>query len=143
MERKQPDGWGGEWFGYTAVIAFYELVGTAMLVAIINATGGNAAAIGLGLLYLLTIGAQISGAHYNPAVTIGVFINRTFCMPTSDSSNSVAKNFVQAVCMIIAQVLGGLIGAGAIYGMVANKSSSAAVRAAQFPHLMPQGISWW
>ena len=68
------------WVAYTAVISFYEFIGTFFLVAIINATGGNAAAIGLGLLYLLNMGAAVTGAHYNPAVTIGVFINRTFCM---------------------------------------------------------------
>jgi len=144
MERKQPDGWGGEWLGYTAVIAFYECVGTFMLLAIINATGGNAAAIGLGLLYLLCVGAPISGAHYNPAVTIGVFINKTFCLPeNSTERNPWYKNAAQAVCMIIAQILGALMGAGMIYEMVANQKVDASKRAAQFPHLMPQGIHWW
>jgi len=59
MEREQPD-WSkcfGSWAGYTAIVCFYEFIGTFLLIAGINATGGSAAAIGLVLLFLLTFGA--------------------------------------------------------------------------------------
>jgi len=60
-----------------------EFVGTFFLVLIIAlcVTGGNAdvarlapVAIGLGLMVLVYMGGHISGAHYNPAVTLAVFL---------------------------------------------------------------------
>lgn len=143
MERKQP-AWGMQWVKYTAVISFYEFIGTFLLVAIINATGGNAAAIGLGLLYLLNMGAAVTGAHYNPAVTIGVLINRTFCLSETNASyNQFMQNFAQAVCMIESQIIGGVLGACTIYSLVENQKATPAERAAQFPHLRPRGITEW
>ena len=46
-----------------------EIIGTFFLVLIIGLTG-NPIAIGLGLSVLVYMGAHISGAHYNPAVTL-------------------------------------------------------------------------
>lgn len=51
-----------------------EFLGTFFLVLII-ATSQNPLAIGLGLSVLVYMGAHVSGAHYNPAVTLAMFIN--------------------------------------------------------------------
>ena len=51
-----------------------EIIGTFFLVLIIGLTG-NPIAIGLGLAVLVYMGAHISGAHYNPAVTLAMYIN--------------------------------------------------------------------
>ncbi|HZW07324.1 MAG TPA: aquaporin, partial [Phycisphaerales bacterium] len=60
-----------------------EFVGTFFLVLVIAlcVTGGNADVarlaaipIGLGLMVLVYMGGHISGAHYNPAVTLAVFL---------------------------------------------------------------------
>ena len=51
-----------------------EFLGTFFLVLII-ALSQNPLAIGLGLAVLVYMGAHISGAHYNPAVTLAMFIN--------------------------------------------------------------------
>ena len=52
-----------------------EFLGTFFLVLIIGLTS-NPLAIGLGLATLIYMGAHISGAHYNPVVTLAMFINK-------------------------------------------------------------------
>jgi len=51
-----------------------EFIGTFFLVLIIGLTG-NPIAIGLGLSVLIYMGGHISGAHYNPAVSLAMAIN--------------------------------------------------------------------
>jgi len=52
-----------------------EFIGTFFLVLTIGLTG-NPLAIGAALMVMIYAGGHISGAHYNPAVTLAVFINR-------------------------------------------------------------------
>ena len=52
-----------------------EFIGTFFLVLIIGLTS-NPIAIGLGLAVLVYEGAHISGAHYNPAVSLAMLINK-------------------------------------------------------------------
>ena len=51
-----------------------EFIGTFFLVLIIGLTS-NPIAIGLGLAVLVYMGAHVSGAHYNPAVSLAMLIN--------------------------------------------------------------------
>lgn len=73
-----------------------EGVGALLLVLII-ATTKDALAIGLGLAALVYIGGGISGAHYNPAVTLGAFLAK-------------AIDGARAVYYVIAQLVGGIAG---------------------------------
>jgi aquaporin Z len=50
-----------------------EFIGTFFLVLIIGLTG-NPLAIGAALMVMIYAGGHISGAHYNPAVTLAVLI---------------------------------------------------------------------
>src|SRR4029079_5141809 len=50
-----------------------EFIGTFFLVLVVALTG-NAAAIGVTLMAMVFAGGHISGAHYNPAVTVAVLI---------------------------------------------------------------------
>ena len=52
-----------------------EFIGTLFLVLIIGLTQ-NPLAIGFGLTALVYMGAHISGAHYNPAVSLAMFIKK-------------------------------------------------------------------
>ena len=52
-----------------------EFLGTFFLVLIIGLSQ-NPVAIGLGLAVLVYMGAHISGAHYNPVVSLAMFINK-------------------------------------------------------------------
>jgi len=50
-----------------------EFIGTFFLVLVVALTG-NAAAIGAVLMVMVFAGGHLSGAHYNPAVTLAVLI---------------------------------------------------------------------
>lgn len=51
-----------------------EFIGTFFLVLVIGLTGANPIAVGLILVSLVYMGFHISGAHYNPAVSLAFFM---------------------------------------------------------------------
>jgi|SRR5436190_3259156 aquaporin Z len=54
-----------------------EFIGTFFLVLTVGLTSGmNALAIGSALMVMIYAGGHISGAHYNPAVTLAVYIRK-------------------------------------------------------------------
>ena len=60
-------------------IAAYEMLGTMILVSTIvfvDASKTSASAKVLGLYCAILIGGHVSGAHYNPAVTLATVIGR-------------------------------------------------------------------
>ncbi|MFI5164012.1 MAG: MIP/aquaporin family protein [Bacteroidia bacterium] len=63
-----------------------EFIGTFFLVLVICLTGGNylaPLAIGSILMVMVYFGGHISGAHYNPAVTLAIFIRGKISMKES------------------------------------------------------------
>src|ERR1700739_4826355 len=75
-----------------------EFIGTFFLVYVIGCVSLQEhvllgpLAIGASLMVMIFAGGHVSGAHYNPAVTLGVWIRG-------------ACNGLQAVCYIVAQIL--------------------------------------
>ena len=82
------------------VIFGYEFMGTAFLLFAINASRGDALGIGFTIFAMLLIGGPLTGGHYNPAVSIGVFFNE-------DNKGEIVGNFVT---MLLAQFTGALFG---------------------------------
>jgi len=88
-----------------------EMVGTMLLVFTIGATsapGSNqqmaGLAIGLSLVVLIFLGGHISGAHYNPAVTIGILVTMRGKIEMRIS-----------ILYIIVQLIGSFLGALLVY----------------------------
>jgi aquaporin Z len=65
-----------------------EALGTFFLVLVIALTG-DPIAIGVVLMVMVYMGGHISGAHYNPAVTLGVWMR-------GDISTKKARKYVVA-----------------------------------------------
>ena len=97
-----------------------EALGTALLLAIVIGSGimgerlaggniaiallGNTLATGAGLVVLITVFGPISGAHFNPAVTLVFALRRELTARL-------------ALGYILAQLVGGVIGAWAAHAM--------------------------
>jgi len=100
-----------------------ELLGTALLLAIVIGSGimgerlaggniaiallGNTIATGAGLFVLIHMFGPISGAHFNPAVTLAVLIQRGTDART-------------ALSYVAAQVIGAVLGVWAAHAMFAE-----------------------
>jgi glycerol uptake facilitator-like aquaporin len=100
-----------------------EALGTALLLAIVIGSGimgerlaggnvaiallGNTLATGAGLVVLITIFGPLSGAHFNPAVTLVFALRREIGWPT-------------AAAHIAVQVAGAVIGVWAAHAMFAE-----------------------
>lgn len=74
-----------------------EIVGTGAFVAIILASAGNAIIIGAALAVLIMVGAPLSGAHYNPAVSTAFWLKK-------------AINGNQLLAYVVAQLFGAFLG---------------------------------
>lgn len=84
-----------------------EFTGTFFLVFVIGLTGGEAyapVAIGTILMVMVYMGGHISGAHYNPAVSIAMIIR-----------GLLSKK--EATKYIVAQVIGAFLAAMTVYWM--------------------------
>ena len=75
-----------------------EFLGTFFLVLIIAMSQEDPLAIGLGLAVLVYMGAHISGAHYNPAVTIAMYINEQ--IDIKESGKYIASQLVGSVAAV-------------------------------------------
>ena len=83
-----------------------EFIGTLFLVLIIGLTQ-NPLAIGFGLTVLVYMGAHISGAHYNPAVSLAMLIKKE--IDTSDFFK-----------YLISQILGASLAAYLVFLLSSN-----------------------
>src|SRR5580658_2209567 len=111
-----------EAFGLTHRLAA-EALGTALLLAIVVGSGimgerlaagndaiallGNTLATGAGLVVLITVFGPISGAHFNPAVTLAFALRREIDWP-------------RACAYVVVQVLAGVAGVWIAHAMFAE-----------------------
>ena len=90
----------------TLKVCFYEMLGSLILFLGVN-WGNNPAAVALALYTGVMITGSISGAHHNPAVTLGVLF--------ADGCEHVGTHMKTALAVIFSQVVGMSLGAGIIY----------------------------
>lgn len=60
-------------------VGLYEFFGAALLIFVVNASqsgGFPPIAIGLGLFAGISMFGKVSGAHFNPAVSVAIFIEK-------------------------------------------------------------------
>src|SRR4029078_495727 len=76
-----------------------EFIGTFFLVLVVALTG-NALAIGATLMVMIFAGGHVSGAHYNPAVTLAVLIRGKVT-----SQDAIIYMVVQVIAAIIAALI--------------------------------------
>jgi aquaporin Z len=86
-----------------------ELVGTFILLSVIALSGGAGSlaplAIGTALTAMVYMGGHISGAHYNPAVSFGIFLRRKM-----SAVEMLAYWAAQLLGAVLAFVFGYLVG---------------------------------
>ena len=124
------------YFCTSLTVFIYEFIGTFTLVGVINATKGDAPSIGLTLFFLLLLCGPISGAHFNPAVTLGVWLNK---VKSEKDSGSIT---FQAVNMMVAQVSGALAGMSVFLQVLDHLNGADVINRSDFPHLKPATDSW-
>jgi aquaporin Z len=136
MENKRlpdPSNRTCDFLGSLLVIFGYEFIGTMMLSMAINSTNGNAVAIGMTLFFLLLLTGPISGGHMNPAVSLGVFLNR----PVSGLA------VLHLFNAWVAQIFGAFVGMELVYQMLLDETLVMNDRIAMFPHLTPRTHFYW
>jgi aquaporin Z len=118
-----------------------EFVGTCFLVAVVGFAGLHAAAfaplvVGLALAVLVYMGDHVSGANYNPAVSLAMVVRGKL-------------SFLDFLPYLIAQLGGGLAGAAIVLGLT-NQTVTPAPAAGVVPlqRCWPRPCSrdsfaWW
>ncbi len=85
-----------------------ELVGTFVFISVIAVSGPigpiSPLAIGSALMVMVYMGGHVSGAHYNPAVSFGLFLRRVIDAPTM-----VAYWITQLIAGVLAFTFGYLV----------------------------------
>jgi aquaporin Z len=96
-----------------------ELIGTFFLVLVISLTG-NPVAIGSALMVMVYMGGHISGAHYNPAVTLAIWIRKKI-------------ELKEALIYMVFQIAGAFL--AALFYYLINKKTFAPVPNPQFTYV--------
>lgn len=92
-----------------------EIIGTALLAYVVgmspNAGEFGALAVGAQLVALVYTGAATSGSHFNPAVTVGIYLRGL-------REKKPLLTLAQVVTYVIAQVIGAFIGGAVAKGIM-------------------------
>jgi len=95
----------------------YEALGTALLLFAINMQNGEffgQFGIAFMIFACLLIGGPITGAHYNPSVTVGVYL----------TNMKFREDLPMFLVMLAAQVVGGILGVMLVWASLVNNNAS-------------------
>ena len=84
------------------LVPVYEMIGTALFIYCILVSHGNPLAVVIGLFSSIIIFGGITGGHFNPAVSIGVYI----------ANGKWLKQLLFLILIILGQFIGACIGFG-------------------------------
>src|SRR6266436_5780298 len=110
-----------------------EFIGTFFLVYVIGCVSLQEhvllgpLAIGASLMVMIFAGGHISGGHYNPAVTLGVWIRG-------------ACGTVEASFYLVAQVIGAIVASIAVAFLLGHGSSPTASAVSAAPVMLAEGL---
>jgi len=104
-----------------------EFIGTFLLAAVVVAASGQPLFVLFAVLAAVLVVGGISGAHLNPALTIGALATRRITL-------------VRAVCYVVAQVLGALMALVVLSGFV-NAAPEVSEQAQAFGQAAPSLFS--
>jgi aquaporin Z len=110
-----------------------EFIGTFFLVYVVGCVSLQEnvllgpLAIGASLMVMIFAGGHISGGHYNPAVTLGVWIRG-------------ACGTVEASFYLVAQVIGALVASIAVAFLLGHGSSAAPSTVTVAPVMLAEGL---
>ena len=114
------------------MVASSELVGSALFVYMILVSKGDELAVPLALFAVILIFGGITGGHFNPAVTIGVYIKE----------GKYKENLILCVLLNLAQFVGALAGMGmATFTLSVNVNGEYQVPESKVPILAPKDPS--
>ena len=90
-----------------AIVCLYEALGTAFLINSVN-WSGNPVAIPITLFCNIVIFGDITGGHFNPAVTLAVFVR--------EGKDKMKENIGFCLMIITSEILGAILGVIISYG---------------------------
>ena len=111
-------------------VTIYEMFGTALFVYGILVSSGNAIAVPLSLFASIIIFGGITGGHFNPAVSLGVFIN---CENRRDK-------IVFLIIIMIAQCVGAFLAIGMAWLSLFAKDSNHKLVVETPPYVCPVDV---
>lgn len=111
-----------------SLVAAYELIGTALFVYMIIVSKGEPLAVPLALFAVIIIFGGVTGGHFNPAVTAGVYIHE----------GKYKENALYCTLIMISQIIGGLLGSlVAGVALSANVNNEWSIPESRVPILAP------
>ena len=110
------------------LVAAYELLGTALFVYCILTSMGNPLAAVVGLFSSIIVFGGITGGHFNPAVSIGVFL----------ANGKYATQLLLLILIIIGQLLGAAVGFGLAVLSLYRTSGHEFIPVSHIPSLCPE-----
>jgi len=112
-----------------SLVATYELLGTATFVYMVLVSTGNQFAVPLGLFASILIFGGVTGGHFNPAVTLGVYIHE----------QKYSENLPFAILIMISQLIGSCLGMlAAAFTLSAKVGGEWSIDESRVPVLAPK-----